>query len=90
MEIQGDNQTIEILKWVGIAFAAGFIGYFGRHLAMRIIERVRKRKLQPTPPTEPAKEAPASQDIRLEEARLKLEKKKAKAEAKKAKKAKKD
>ena len=90
MEIQGDNQTIEILKWVGIAFAAGFIGYFGRHLAMRIIDRMRKRKLQPTPTTEPAKETPASPDIRLEEARLKLEKKRAKAEAKRIKKKKKD
>lgn len=90
MEIQGDNQTIEILKWVGIAFAAGFIGYFGRHLARRIIERTRKGRPPPTPPAESTKEIPASPDIRLEEARLKIEKKKAKAEAKKAKKAQKD
>ena len=90
MEIQGDNQTIEILKWVGIAFAAGFIGYFGRHLARHMIERVRKPKPQPPPTAEPAKEIPTSPDIRLEEARLKLEKKKAKAEAKRIKKAKKD
>ena len=89
MEIQGDNQTIEILKWVGIAFAAGFIGYFGRYLARRIIERTRKGRPQP-PTTEPTKETPASPDIRLEEARLKLEKKRAKAETKRIKKAKKD
>lgn len=90
MEIQGDNQTLEVLKWVGIAFAAGFIGYFGRYLARRIIDRMRKRKLHPPPPAEPTKEVPTSPDTRLEEARLKLEKKKAKAEAKKAKKEKKD
>lgn len=90
MEIQGDNLALEILKWVGIALAAGFIGYFGRHLAMRILERTRKPRPQPPPPAESTKEIPASQDIRLEEARLKLEKKKAKAEAKKAKKEKKD
>ncbi|MBA7690132.1 hypothetical protein ES703_98656 [subsurface metagenome] len=90
MEIQGDNLALEILKWVGIALAAGFIGYFGRYLAMRIIDRMRKRRLQPTPPAEPTKEVPASPDIRLEEARLKLEKKRAKAEAKRIKKAKKD
>ena len=89
MEIQGDNQTFEILKWVGVAFAAGFIGYFGRHLARHLIERARKPKPQP-PPTEPAKDIPASPDIRLEEARLKIEKKRAKAEAKRIKKEKKD
>ncbi len=31
MEIQGDNLALEILKWVRIVFAAGFIGYFGRY-----------------------------------------------------------
>ena len=90
MEIQGDNITLEVLKWVGIALAAGFIGYFGRYLAMHIIERTRKGKPQPPPTTAPAKEIPASPDIRLEEARLKIEKKKAKAEAKRIKKEKKD
>lgn len=36
------GQLGEILKWVGIVFAAGFIGYFGRYLAQRIIARFRK------------------------------------------------
>jgi hypothetical protein len=27
---------LEILKWVGIVLAAGFIGYFGRYPAMLI------------------------------------------------------
>jgi hypothetical protein len=89
MEIQGDNLALEILKWVGIALAAGFVGYFGRYLAMHIIDRMRKKRPQP-PTAEPPQEAPASPDTRIEEARLKLEKKKAKAEAKTIKKEKKD
>ena len=79
-------QLLEILKWIGIVLAAGFIGYFGRYLAMLIIERIHKRKAQPTPTTEPATEKPTSPANRLEEDKLKLEKKKAKLEAKKAKK----
>jgi len=86
MEIQGDNLALEILKWVGVAAAAGFVGYFGRYLAMHIIERTRKGNPHPPPTTAPAKEVPASPDVRLEEARLKLEKKRAKAEAKRVKK----
>jgi hypothetical protein len=85
MGIQGDNLALEILKWVGIVFAAGFVGYFGRYLAMLIIDRMRQRRARQIT-TEPAKEIPAGQDTRLEESRLKLEKKKTKAEAKRAKK----
>ena len=73
-------QPLEILKWVGIVLAAGFISYFGRYLAMLIIERIHKKKLQKTAIAEP------SQETRLEENRLKLEKKKGKLEAKKARK----
>jgi len=81
-----DVQPLEILKWIGIVLAAGFIGYFGRYLAMLIIERMRKRKSQPTPAAEPPEEVSAGQDARIEESQLKLEKKRAKVEAKKAKK----
>jgi len=81
-----DIKPLEILKWIGIVLAAGFIGYFGRYLAMLIIERIHKRKAQPTPTAEPAAEEPTSPANRLEESKLKLEKKKAKLEAKKAKK----
>ena len=77
---------LDILKWVGIVLAAGFIGYFGRYLAMLIIDRMHKRKPHPTPPPQPAAEIPAAQENTLEESRLKLEKKKAKLKAKKAKK----
>ncbi|MFC1903690.1 hypothetical protein ACFLXJ_05555 [Chloroflexota bacterium] len=101
MGVQGDNLTVEVLKWVAIALAAGFIGYFGRYFAMLIIERVRANKRRPTPPTEvakgtapePPKEVPAAQapipeaiQLEIEKKKAKIVKKKAKAEAKKAKK----
>ena len=80
-----DIQVLEILKWVGIVLVAGFIGYFGRYLAMLIIERMHK-KPQSTVSVEPAKEASGTQVKMPEEINLKLEKKKVKAEAKRAKK----
>jgi hypothetical protein len=78
---------IEVLKWVGIVLTVGFIGYFGRYLAMLIIERMRKKEPQPplTPPA--AQEIPPNPEIQLEESRLKLDKKRAKTEAKRLKKA---
>ncbi len=84
-----DNQALDILKWIGIVLAAGFVGYFGRYLAMQIIEKVHKKKSppSPTPESPPAEEATLSQDTILEQSKLKVEKKKAKAETKKAKKA---
>ncbi len=81
------DTLVEVIKWIGIVLAAGFIGYFGRYLAMLIIGKMHKGQPQESATTEPPKEAPASQDIMLEESRLKADKKKAKAEAKRAKKA---
>ena len=72
-------QPLEILKWVGIALAAGFVGYFGRYLAMLIIEKMHRKG--PVPGNKAA-----TQQAEMGKARLKAEKKKAKAEAKKAKK----
>ena len=80
------DTVLEVLKWVGIVLAAGFIGYFGRYLAMLIIDRVRKRRPHPTPPHQSTAEVVTGKESRLEESALKLEKKKAKQEAKKAKK----
>jgi hypothetical protein len=80
------SPAIEVLKWIGVVLAAGFVGYFGRYLAMLLIERVRRRKTGPAPATGPAGESPASPEERLSEAQLKVEKKRAKAEAKRAKK----
>jgi len=74
------DNFVEVLKWIGIVLAAGFIGYFGRYLAMAIIDKMRKKK-----PLSPS-ETPPSQEVRLKEALLKLEKKKAKSEAKRLKK----
>ncbi len=31
----------EILKWAALVLAAGFVGYFGRYLAMELIRRFR-------------------------------------------------
>ena len=76
-----DINPLDILKWVGIVFAAGFIGYFGRYLSMLIIDRLHKKKSKQTP-AETAGEEAISPEAALEESRLKLEKKKAKAEAK--------
>ncbi len=89
MEIQGDNLALEILKWVGIVFAAGFIGYFGRYLSMLIVARIHKKKLDDTSSVVSVEEVPASSDIRIESTRLKVEKKWDKAKAKRLKKARK-
>jgi len=80
-------QPLDILKWVGIGLAAGFVGYFGRYLAMLILERVHQRRAQQTPTAGAAGEMAAGQVGSVEQGRLKLEKKRAKQEAKKAKKA---
>ena len=83
-----DIKPLEILKWIGIGIATGFVGYFGRYLAMLIVERIHRKKPQPTPTTQPAKEVAPAQDSRLEASQMKLEKKKAKLEAKKPRKSK--
>ena len=94
MDVQGGNLALEILKWVGIALAAGFIGYFGRYLAMLIIDRIHKKKAPETPVAEPSRETLVTQEtspeavrLEIEKQKAKLEKKKAKADAKRAKKA---
>lgn len=73
----------DVLKWVLLVLAAGFIGQFGRSFALRLVER-RRRKTS----SEPASTPP---DVEIEKARLgaqaKIEKKRAKAEVKRAKKA---
>ena len=80
------DNFVEALKWIGIVLAAGFIGYFGRYIAMAIIDKMRKKKPLSPPEPEPPPETPPSAAVELEEARLKIEKKKTKAEAKRLKK----
>jgi len=88
--MNGDNVALEVLKWIGLAFAAGFIGYFGRYLSKIIIERARRKRTEQAPIAESVKpstsEAPVSQVDQVEIERLKLEKKRLKLEKKKAKK----
>ncbi|MFO7773397.1 MAG: hypothetical protein R6V59_05610 [Dehalococcoidia bacterium] len=76
---------MEILKWVGIVLAAGFVGYFGRYLAMLIIEKRRSERTEQMPET-PVREPNGDKDHLHEEAVLKLEKKRAKVESKRLKK----
>ena len=71
---------MEALKWIGIVLAAGFIGYFGRYLAMKLIERVERGKS-----AQPAKDTPPAVPP-ADKAAAKLEKKRAKQAAKAAKK----
>ncbi len=81
-----DNPAIDVLKWIVVALGAGFIGYFGRYLAMILIDRARRKKTDTTAAVEPSGETPASPEERLAQTQLKLGKKRAKAGAKKAKK----
>jgi hypothetical protein len=76
-----DIQPLEILKWTGIVLAAGFIGYFGRYLAMMILRETRKKE-NATGVTVKGESTGSS-----DESRIKIEKKKAKRDVKLAKKA---
>jgi len=86
------NVTLEgvwnVLKWVLVVLAAGFIGQFGRSFALKLIERRRRKKTDSDSVSSPH---PLAVEIEIEksrlEARAKIEKKGAKAEVKRAKKA---
>lgn len=80
-----NNTAVNVLIWVGIVFAAGFVGYFGRHLAMMLIEKIRRSKPEPTLPEAPPP-VPASPSEVAVSTQAKVDKKHAKAEVKKAKK----
>lgn len=72
-----NEPMIEVLKWAAIVLVAGFIGYFGRYLAMIIIKKLKKEKPESTiiVKTESDEE---KYKYKLEKKRLKLEKKKSK------------
>ncbi|MCD5415535.1 hypothetical protein LR032_00245 [Candidatus Bipolaricaulota bacterium] len=80
-----------VLKWVLVALGAGFIGQFGKSLALFLIRRRRNKK---GPKTDPVPTNPvfkrASSDTDTKQAHLqaqaKIEKKRAKAEVKRRKK----
>ncbi len=89
MDFPGDSTAAQILTWVGIVFAAGFIGYFGRYLSMLIIDRMQKKKARSADEALATRSAEAVQ-LEIEAQRAKTEKKKTKTEAKRAKKEPKD
>lgn len=80
-----------VLKWVLAALIAGFIGQFGKSLALFLIKRRRNRKgLEASPIPTGATSKASSSDAGVEQATLeaqaKIEKKKMKAEVKRLKK----
>jgi len=81
-----DIQPLEILKWIGIVLAAGFIGYFGRYLAMLILGRLHKKGLEASN-VENVDAKHSKQTAVIDDSSYKLEKKKAKQETKRVKKA---
>ena len=79
--------ALDILMWVGLALAAGFIGYFGRYPAKILLERILKKQSPPVDDTGTVEGSPTTPVERVAQSRLKVEKKRAKQEVKKAKKA---
>ena len=84
--MQFSEQVIEALKWVGIVFLAGFIGYFGRHLSMILIERLRRKKTNRSSDKNIIPEQPPDISAYHEKDNMKLEKKRIKAQKKSKKK----
>ena len=64
---------MDVLKWVAIVFAAGFIGYFGKYFAKILIGRVHKRKAEKLPVAQPAEARQDKSDYKRAKKRLKLE-----------------
>ncbi len=83
-----------ILKWVLAALAAGFVGQFGKSLALYLLRRQRMRRGEEAGTQDaagpPGGKSPADAPAEVEKARLealaKIEKKRAKAEVKRLKK----
>jgi len=78
---------LSILKWVLIVFAAGFVGYFGRHLSKIIIglfskesKSKTKREMKDEDYEEKLEKKKSKNKYKLEKKRLKNEQKKAKKE----------
>lgn len=69
---------MDVLTWVAVVFAAGFVGYFGRYLGKLIIQKIYKQKTEEAPMTQSTQSSADGEDYKLEKKRLKLEKKKRK------------
>ena len=76
---------LEVLKWIGIALAAGFVGYFGRYPAKILINKISGNGK--TAPEKIPEKGDGEKQLEPEKSRLKIEKKAAKQAAKTAKKA---
>ncbi len=72
------EQVWNVLRWVLAALVAGFIGQFGKSLALRLIQRKRAKASQSDIPRDP--------EIERTKAQAKIEKKRAKTEVKRLKK----
>ena len=75
---------LEVLKWMGIALAAGFVGYFGRYPAKMLISKIsgQSKNSPENPPTGQVDDA----SVEEQKDRQKTGKKKAKQAVKIAKK----
>jgi hypothetical protein len=87
--VSNDNNYLlfEVLKWIGVVFAAGFIGYFGRYIAILLIDRIKKKPdSSKTTLHAQTDDSHASENSSKKEY-LKSDKKQAKLESKRTKKA---
>ena len=64
---------LEVLKWIGIALAAGFVGYFGRYPAKMLFDKI--TGVNKTPPEKVSAKDEGERQLELEKSRLKIEKK---------------
>ncbi len=83
------DTLVEVGKWVLLVLAAGFIGQFGKSLALALLEKRKARKAREaaSTPSGVPQSLPEQEDPKAWKKRAKLEKKRLKAEAKRAKKA---
>ena len=76
-----------VLRWILLTLAVGFVGQFGRSLAMNILQKRRAAHQE----EERKQNGPIPPDVQIEQAHIdaqaKIEKKRAKAEVKRKKKA---
>lgn len=69
---------LSVVKWASVVLVAGFIGYFGKYLAMMIIKRIRKEPSGMNSVINPESGKTDKNTYKLEKKRLKLEEKKSK------------
>ena len=76
--MEGGIGFMGTVKWVVVVFAAGFVGYFGKYLSKRLIERFHRGKAGGISTPQPIEVKTGEYDYKSEKKRLKLEEKKAK------------